>query len=102
MEKLKITDGTSIEVNMVKVSIEREADKENVGQSEEQVRMAYPKSDESLMEFLHCCQKKKSEVMLCFRCSSVFDKKASKNVKRVRMASHIRKLEIHSQSLHVR
>lgn len=82
-EKLKITDGTNLEINMVKVSIEKEADKENVRQSKEKVRVAYPKSDESLVEFLHHFQKQKVEAMLCPRCSSIFDKKTAENIERV-------------------
>lgn len=91
LEKLKITDGANLEVNMVEVSKEREAKKENAQQSEKQVRVAYPKSDESLVEFLHRFQKKKSEVMMCPGCSSVFDKKVAENIERVRMASYRRK-----------
>lgn len=54
------------------------------------MRVAYPKSDESLVEFLLRCQKKKFEVMLCPRYSLVFDKKVSKNIERVSIATHRR------------
>lgn len=90
LEKLKITDGTNLEVNMVEVSREMEVDEESARQSEEHVRVAYTKSGESLVEFLHRLQKKKSEVMLCPKCSSIFDKKAAENIARVRVADHRR------------
>ena len=38
------------------------------------------------MDFLHRCQRKKSEVMLCHRCSVVFDKKAAKKVENTQKA----------------
>lgn len=91
MEKLKITDGTSLEVNMVEVRKETkmETDEENTQRNKEQVNVAYPNNDESLV-FLHCCQWKKSKVILYPKCSSVFDKKAAENIKRVQVASCIR------------
>lgn len=46
------------------------------------MKVSYPKKDESLVEFPHHCQRKKSEVMLCPSCSSVFDKKAVENIKK--------------------
>lgn len=83
LKKLKITHGTNLEVNMVEASRKMEADEENARQSKEKVRVAYPKSDERLVEFLHRFQEKKSEVMLCPRCSSVFNKKAAENIEGV-------------------
>lgn len=44
------------------------------------MKTAYPKEDENLVEFLQRCQKKKSEVMLCPSCSSVYDRKAAENI----------------------
>lgn len=52
----------------------KEVDEQSLGQ-EEHVKVAYPKQDESLVEFLHRCQRKKSEVILYLRCNSIFDRK---------------------------
>lgn len=41
-----------------------------------------------LSDFLRSCQKKQLEVMLCPRCSVVFDKKADQNLEGVRRANH--------------
>ena len=41
----------------------------------------------NLPDFLQRCQKKKSEVMLCPRCSSIFDKKAAEHIQDVRAAN---------------
>lgn len=101
LEKLKTTDGTNLEINMVEVSSEKEANKENSRQCKEQVRVFYPKSDEILVKLLHRCQKKNSKVMVCPRCSSVFDKKAAENVESLNSQSQ-KELERHSQSLNFR
>lgn len=34
---------------------EMEADEQSLRKDEEQVKVSYPKNDESLLEFLHCC-----------------------------------------------
>lgn len=62
---------------MVEVTQETamEVDEQSLGQ-EEYVKVAYPKQDESLVEFLTGARGK-YEVMLCPRCSSVFDRKAT-------------------------
>lgn len=41
-----------------------------------QIEVVYPKAGENLLEFLHYCKARGSKVMLCPRCSAVFDKKA--------------------------
>lgn len=41
-----------------------------------------------MYDFLRRCQNKKSEVMLCPRCSAVFDKKEAQNLKGVRRVNH--------------
>ncbi|KAI5432365.1 hypothetical protein KIW84_036198 [Lathyrus oleraceus] len=46
-------------------------------------RLAYPKEDESLVEFIERCQKMRTEVMLCPRCSAIFDRKAATNLEAV-------------------
>ena len=49
----------------------------------EHQRLAYPKEDENLVEFIERCQKKRTEVMLCPRCSAIFDRKAATNLEAV-------------------
>ena len=50
-------------------------------------KTAFPRENENLADFLQRCQKKKSEVMLCPRCSSIFDKKAAEHIQGVRAAN---------------
>lgn len=66
-----------------------EVDEECLKQ-EEYNKLAYPKQEEGLVEFLHRFQRKRSEVILCPRCSSVFDRKAAKNLEGVRLAKKVR------------
>lgn len=77
---------------MVEVSKETkmETGEESTHRNKGQVKMAYPKNDKSLMEYIHCFQLKKFEVMICPRCSSVFDKEVVENIDRVRVASRRR------------
>lgn len=84
-QKIRIVDGPKMQVNMVGLGEDSNMreDKENTLRSADQVKVAYPKKDESLVEFLHHCQRKKSKVTLCPRCSSAFDKKAVENIERV-------------------
>lgn len=51
---------------------------------EEYNKISFPKEDEMLSDFLRRFRKKKLKVMLCPRCSAVFDKKAAQNLKGVR------------------
>ncbi|KAI5417175.1 hypothetical protein KIW84_041973 [Lathyrus oleraceus] len=46
-------------------------------------RLAYPKEEENLVEFIERCQKMRTEVMLCPRCSAIFDRKAATNLEAV-------------------
>lgn len=62
---------------MVKISQETSMEVDNECRQEEYNKIAFPKEDEMLSDFLRMCQKKQSEVMLCPRCSVVFDKKAT-------------------------
>ena len=50
-------------------------------------KTAFPRENENLADFQQRCQKKKSEVMLCPRCSSIFDKKAAEHIQGVRAAN---------------
>lgn len=60
-------------------------DEESLRQEEDN-KLAYPKQEEGLVEYLHKCQRKISEVMLYPRCNSVFDRKAVENLEGVRLA----------------
>ena len=75
MQKMNLVAKSNMELNMVEVS-DAKASEEAIRQKEVN-KMAFPKENEDLADFLHRCQKKKSEVMLCPRCSSIFDKKAA-------------------------
>ncbi|AES87910.2 hypothetical protein MTR_4g037440 [Medicago truncatula] len=48
----------------------------------EKAKAAYPMAEEELIDFLNRCRLKNYEVMLCPRCSSVFDKEATKSLKK--------------------
>ena len=78
MQKMNLTSKSNLQVNMVEVSGARVS--EETLRQEEVNKTAFPKEDENLEDFLHRCQKKKSEVMLCPRCSSIFDKKAAEHI----------------------
>lgn len=39
-----------------------------------------PKDEDDLVDFLNRCKLKDSEVMLCLRCSNVFDKETAKKL----------------------
>jgi len=49
-------------------------------QFDEKLKTAYPTAEEELIGFLNRCKLKNSEVMLCPRCSAVFDKEATKGL----------------------
>lgn len=74
-----------MQVNMVELGEDADmgVHEESTQQSEYQVKVDSPKKDESLVEFLHCFQRKKSEVIMCPRCNSVFNKKVAENIERV-------------------
>lgn len=57
-------------------------DEDRKPNNEDQTMKAYPKSEKKLVDFLNQCKLKDSEVMLCPRCSSVFDKEAAKELER--------------------
>jgi len=49
--------------------------------------VVFPKAEEDLIDFLNICKISSSPVMLCPRCSAVFDKRAAKNVEGFRPQS---------------
>jgi len=49
-------------------------------QFDEKLKTAYPTSEEELIDFLNRCKLKNYEVMLCPKCSVVFDKEATKGL----------------------
>lgn len=59
-----------LKVNMVEVTKDLDMEVEGkVGEnSEEQMKVVYPKAEEELVDFLNLCKLKYSEVMLCPRC----------------------------------
>jgi len=52
-------------------------------QFDEKAKAAYPITEEELLDFLNRCILKNSEVMLCSRCSSVFNKEVTKSLENV-------------------
>lgn len=90
LQKIGITNGLNMQVNMVELGedVNMGAHEESIQQSEDQVKVAYPNEDGSLIGFLHRCQRNKSEVILCPRCSSVFEKKTIENIEKVRISRH--------------
>jgi hypothetical protein len=46
----------------------------------EKMKVAYPKAEEDLIDFLNRCKISNAHAMLCPRCSTVFDKEAAKSV----------------------
>jgi len=46
----------------------------------EKMKVAYPKDEEDLIDFLNICKISNFATMLCPRCSVVFDKEAAKNI----------------------
>ncbi|KEH15116.1 hypothetical protein MTR_2170s0010 [Medicago truncatula] len=47
----------------------------------EKVKVAYPKAEENLIDFLIRCKISNTNAKLCPRCIAIFDKKATKSVK---------------------
>ena len=86
IEKLYVEAKDEVaECQMVEVS----GNSEDVGkitpkfQFDEKAKTTYPTTEEKLIDFLNCCRLKNFEVMLCPRCSSVFDKEATKSLENV-------------------
>ena len=50
---------------------------------DEKIKAAYPTNEEELIDFLYRCKMKNSKVMLCPKCSVVFEKEATKSLKGV-------------------
>ncbi|KAI5419334.1 hypothetical protein KIW84_043483 [Lathyrus oleraceus] len=83
MNDLSIADERNVGINMVEVS---QGDKAEMGEDRRRMeyqRLAYPKEEENLIEFIKRCQKMRTGVMLCPRCSAIFDRKAATNLEAV-------------------
>jgi hypothetical protein len=48
----------------------------------EKINVVYPRAEEELIDFLQRCKLNKTEVVLCPRCSAMFDKKAIDGLKK--------------------
>lgn len=81
---LGITEDVNMEVNMIEVSQETPVEVNEERRQEEYNKLAFPKEEDTLMDFFHRCQGKKSEVMLCSRCSVVFYKKVAHNLEGIK------------------
>ncbi|XP_050910801.1 uncharacterized protein LOC127125988 isoform X3 [Lathyrus oleraceus] len=80
MNELSIADKRNVGVNMVEISQRDQVEEGEDRRQKEYQRLAYPREEENLMEFIKRCQRMKTEVMLCPRCSAVFDRKAATNL----------------------
>jgi len=71
-----------VECKMVEVSGGPKSVDEVISKSQfdEKAKVAYPMAEEELIDFLNRCKLKNFEVMLCPRCSSVFNKEATKSI----------------------
>ena len=71
-----------VECQMVEVSGGPKSVDEVISESQfdEKVNVSYHMAEEELIDFLNRCKLKNFEVMLCLRCSSVFDKEATKSL----------------------
>ena len=49
-------------------------------QFDEKLKTTYPTAEEELIDFLNRCRLKNSEIMLCRRCSAVFDKEVTEGL----------------------
>jgi hypothetical protein len=74
------TDGPKVDVEMVTEGHKCVDTVITKGQYEEKIQVVFPKAEEDLIDFLNRCKISGSPVMLCPRCSAVYDKKATKNV----------------------
>ncbi|KAI5443932.1 hypothetical protein KIW84_012528 [Lathyrus oleraceus] len=83
MNKLSIADGRNVGVNMVEVSQRNQAEVDEDRRQEGYQRLAYPKEEENLAEFIERCQKMRTEVMLCPCCSAIFARKAATDLEAV-------------------
>lgn len=67
-----------VTINMVKII--EDFDMVEFEESGNQIEVVYLKAGERLVEFLYRCKVEDLEVMLCPRCSLVFDKKVTRKV----------------------
>jgi hypothetical protein len=74
------TDGSKIDVKMVTEGHKCADTVITEDQYEEKIQVVFPKAEGDLINFLNRCKISGSPVMLCPRCSVVFDKKDAKNV----------------------
>lgn len=80
-DPLHVVDVSYVElaaVNMVEITEDFNMDE--FEESGNKIEAVFPKAGESFLEFLYRCQVDDSEVMVCPRCSAMFDKKAAKKV----------------------
>ena len=54
LHRCRVTDGPKVEINMVELSGEAviDADEERIRREENQMKVAYPKANKNLMDFL--------------------------------------------------
>ena len=80
IDPIVATDGAKFDVEIVTESHKCDGTVITEDQYEEKIQVVFPKAEEDLIDFLKRCEISGSPVMLCPRCSAIFDKKAAKNV----------------------
>jgi len=81
IDPIAATDGPKVDVEMVTGGHRCANTVITEDQYEEKIQVVFPKAKENLIDFLNRFKISSSPVMLCLRCSAIFDKKAAKNVK---------------------
>jgi len=87
IDPIMATNGPKVDVEMATKGHKCDDIVITEDQYEEKIQVVFPKVEEYLVDFLNRCKIYGSPVMLCPRCSVVFDKKAAKNVEGFRPQS---------------
>jgi len=87
IDHMVATDGPKVDDEMVTEGHKCADTVTTEDQYEEKIQVVFPKAEEDLIHFLDRCKISGSPVMLCPRCSVVFDKGDAKNVEGFRPQS---------------
>jgi len=87
IDPIMATNGSKVDIEMVTEGHKCANTVITEDQYEEKIQGVFPKAEEDLIDFLNICKISGSSVMICPRCSAVFDKKAAKNVEGFRPRS---------------
>lgn len=79
LQDVCITEGAGVGVNVIEVSPQNEMEVDPEPREIEE-QAAFPEEGETLLDFLCRCHRNISEVMICPKCSGVFDRKAVERI----------------------